>query len=71
MRKSVAKSTKKQCDIQEQFGQWTLPRPNTFTYSAAISACARSRQIDQALHILQLLKEEEQNKDDTVAKMNT
>jgi len=38
---------------------WILPRPNVYTYSSAISACARDNQMDIALEIFNMLKNEE------------
>ena len=40
---------------------WTIPKPNIYTYSAAISACAGANQRDLALHIFELLKDDEKN----------
>ena len=40
---------------------WVLPLPNEYTYSAAISACARSGQGKEALQLLNTLKRKHQS----------
>jgi pentatricopeptide repeat protein len=47
---------------------WSLPQPNVYSYSTAISSCARCGQYDQALSILERMR---QASDDTGIVPNT
>ena len=41
--------------------EWVLPAPNVFTYASAISSCARCSQFEEALQILDGLRDHAQN----------
>ena len=55
MEKSFLNSTK--VDDTE----WVLPSPNEFTYASAISSCARCSQFEEALEILDRMRNNAQN----------
>ncbi|KAL3776939.1 hypothetical protein ACHAW5_009251 [Stephanodiscus triporus] len=48
-------------------GKWTLPYPNTYTYSMAISICARCNQGKMALSLLKKMEEISSNNDERAA----
>ena len=51
--------------------QWNLPKPNIYTYSAAISACARANQMESALEVFDSLKQDEVDSNSTGVERNT
>jgi len=51
-------SMEKQKLFDEKLPTWHLPKPNTYAYSAAISACARCYEFDEAMQLLKRMQKD-------------